>query len=245
MPKLACLLLRSTDEVGGGRAVGPAALYLLYPRCVRVPSGVSGTAGACAFFFDFFFEDLHFRSDLEEEDEAGGGLPSSALAPEPQASCSKGGADGRGGGGAAGNPRRAVVANFKGPQHAQHRASCQLWVLPGPIHPNKWAIVLPTLVKRSTTAHRLPSVRSIVRMKFSMKERPLPMSDRRLPLRKASTPWRAFSDVDWKARVCAEDAAEAGGDASSGARRAAGGVPTRRDHSLRYCSWSPSISSSE
>ena len=199
MPKLACLLLRSTDEVGG-RAVGPAALYLLYPRWVRVSSDVLGMAGARAFFLDFL-EDLHFRSDLEEEEGAGGGLPSSPPAPESGASCSRGGAEGSGGGGAAGNPRRAVVASFRGPQNAQHSDSCQLWVLPGPMHPNKWAIVLPTLVKRSTTAHRLPSVRSIVRMKFSIMERPLPISDRRLPLRKASTPWRAFSEVDWKARV--------------------------------------------
>ena len=169
---------------------------------MRVPSGVSGAAGACAFFFDFFFfEDLHFMSDLEEEDEAGGGLPSSPPTPDPQSSCSRRGAEGCGGGGAAGNPRRAVVANFQGPQQAQHKASCQLWVLPGPMHPNKWAIELPTLVNNNTTPQRLPSVSNMVRMKSSMKVRPLPISDRRLPLRKASTPWRAFSEVDWKARV--------------------------------------------
>ena len=92
----AVLFLRSTDEVGG-RAVGPAGLYLLYPRCVRVSSGDVGAAGACAFLLDFF-EDLHFRRDLEE-DGADGGTSSSPTAPAPVPSCSRRGADGAGGGG--------------------------------------------------------------------------------------------------------------------------------------------------
>ena len=71
MPELACLLLRSKDEVGGGRAVGPASLYFLYPRWVSSSEGL-GAAGAWAFFLAFL-EDRHFRSDLEEEEEAGEG----------------------------------------------------------------------------------------------------------------------------------------------------------------------------
>lgn len=80
MPELACLLLRSRDEVGGGKAVGPAELYFWYPRWVSSPEDL-GAAGAWAFLLAFL-EGRHFKSDLEEEEEAGRGPPSSSPAPE-------------------------------------------------------------------------------------------------------------------------------------------------------------------
>ena len=48
-----------------------------------------------------------------------------------------------------------------------------------------------------------------------------------------STPCKAASEVLWNALAWAEEAAEAGGDGSSGVRRASGGVPTRMLHSRK------------
>ena len=64
--------------------MGPAELYFLYPRWVSSSEDL-GAAGAWAFLLAFL-EGRHFKSGLEEREEAGRGPPSSSPAPELGAS---------------------------------------------------------------------------------------------------------------------------------------------------------------
>ena len=63
--------------------------------------------------------------------------------------------------------------------------------------------------------------------------------------KKVLTTCIAASEVLGKVWACAEEAAEAGGEGSWGAKRASGGVPVRMLHSLKNASSVPTISSSE